>query len=84
MFLVIGTLVGVLLLSPMLLKAQGLGKIVFVSNRDGNSEIYVMNADGTDQKRLTSNSAVDRDRLGHRTVRKSLLLVIEAVFSKCM
>jgi Tol biopolymer transport system component len=29
------------------------GKIVFSTNRDGNSEIYVMNADGTAQSRLT-------------------------------
>jgi len=35
------------------------GKIAFVSNRDGNKEIYVMNADGTDQKNLTKNIADD-------------------------
>ena len=35
------------------------GKIVFVSFRDGNAEIYVMNADGTDQKRLTTNTVAD-------------------------
>jgi TolB protein len=35
------------------------GKIVFTSDRDGNLEIYVMNADGTDQIRLTNNSIVD-------------------------
>lgn len=34
-------------------------QIVFSSNRDGNAEIYVMNADGTDQRRLTSNDAAD-------------------------
>jgi Tol biopolymer transport system component len=28
-------------------------RIAFVSGRDGNDEIYVMNADGTDQVRLT-------------------------------
>ena len=31
------------------------GMIAFVSNRDGNAEIYVMNADGGSQTRLTSN-----------------------------
>ena len=31
------------------------GKIVFQSNRDGNWEIYVMDADGSDLKRLTEN-----------------------------
>ena len=29
-------------------------KIAFVSRRDGNDEIYVMNADGSEQKRLTN------------------------------
>lgn len=31
------------------------GMIAFVSNRDGNAEIYVMNADGSGQTRLTNN-----------------------------
>jgi TolB protein len=34
-------------------------KILFVSNRDGNNEIYSMNADGSDQLRLTYNPADD-------------------------
>lgn len=34
-------------------------KIVFVSVRDGNSEIYMMNADGTDQTNLTNDQARD-------------------------
>ena len=34
-------------------------KIAFISSRDGNSEIYVMNADGTEQKRLTNNDGED-------------------------
>ena len=34
-------------------------KIAFTSTRDGNSEIYVMNADGTNQTRLTNNTAFD-------------------------
>jgi Tol biopolymer transport system component len=33
------------------------GKIVFVSNRDGNDEIYIMNNSGTEQKRLTYDNA---------------------------
>ena len=36
-------------------------KIVFVSERDGNEEIYVMNPNGTAQTRLTNNPAVDDD-----------------------
>ena len=35
------------------------GKIAFASNRDGNYEIYTMNADGTGQTRLTNNAAFD-------------------------
>ena len=35
------------------------GKIVFTSFRDGNAEIYTMNADGTNQKRLTTNTVAD-------------------------
>ncbi|WP_367279638.1 hypothetical protein [Ulvibacterium sp.] len=34
-------------------------KIVFQSDRDGNSEIYIMNTDGTEQTRLTNNPAYD-------------------------
>ncbi len=36
-------------------------KIVFASSRDGNYEIYVMNADGTSPARLTNNSKDDVD-----------------------
>ena len=35
------------------------GKIIFQSKIDGNWEIYVMNADGNNQTRLTDNSADD-------------------------
>ncbi len=34
-------------------------KIAFKSDRDGNEEIYVMNADGSNQTRLTVNNAYD-------------------------
>ncbi len=35
------------------------GKIAFESFRDGNFEIYVMNADGSNQTNLTNNPADD-------------------------
>jgi hypothetical protein len=55
---------------PMLINGQAViargkatfglqGHIVFVSDRDGNDEIYVMKADGTGQARLTNNPARD-------------------------
>ena len=34
-------------------------KILFTSDRDGNSEIYSMNADGSGQTNLTNNEAAD-------------------------
>jgi Tol biopolymer transport system component len=37
------------------------GRIAFTSNRDGNDEIYVMNADGSGVTRLTDNPAADED-----------------------
>ena len=46
-------------------EGEGEGKIAFASLRDGNYEInynyeiYVMNADGSNQTRLTNNSATD-------------------------
>ena len=36
------------------------GRIVFETNRDGNSEIYSMNANGTGQTNLTRNSGTDK------------------------
>ncbi len=42
------------------LAAQG-SRIVFTSTRDGNTEIYVMDANGGNQERLTDNPADDSD-----------------------
>lgn len=54
----------------------GVGTIVFVSNRDGNNEIYSMRADGSAQTRLTNSPAPDdspsRSRDGKRIVFSSL------------
>ena len=42
-------------------KAPSTAKIAFTSNRDGNSEIYVMNPDGNQQVNLTKHPAADFD-----------------------
>lgn len=39
--------------------SQPTGRLAFVSERDGNREIYVMNADGGEQTNLTRNPAAD-------------------------
>ena len=36
------------------------GRIVFTSDRDGNSDIHVMHASGADQRNLTRTSSRDR------------------------
>ena len=45
---------------PLSGESESAGNIAFVSNREGNNEIYVMNADGSGQTRLTFNDAWDR------------------------
>ena len=34
-------------------------KIAFTSNRDGNPEIYIMNSDGSNLRRMTNNPSID-------------------------
>src|SRR5690242_3398815 len=51
--------VAMLVISAARLQAQAANQIAFVSDRDGNKEIYVMNADGSNQRRLTDNPAND-------------------------
>ena len=41
--------------------AEPVGKIAFVAFRDGNQEIYIMNADGSDEQNLTNHAAADFD-----------------------
>jgi Tol biopolymer transport system component len=53
-----GLLILVVAQMPVLAALPGKdGRIAFVSQRDGNEEIYVMNADGTEQTRLTHNAS---------------------------
>ena len=48
-----------LFLTPLMVRVDAEAQIVFHSKRDGNFEIYVMDADGGNQRRLTSNSDKD-------------------------
>ena len=59
----LGLAVAVALIVPSVASAATPGKIAFVSNRDGHNEIYVMNADGTAQTRLsfTGNTVSNQD-----------------------
>ena len=47
--------------SLLFAKAPTTPKILFNSLRDGNQEVYIMNADGSEQKNLTRHRARDRD-----------------------
>jgi uncharacterized protein YjdB len=49
--------------------------IVFISRRDGNSEVYQMGIDGTDQRRLTKTSA--RESSPHLLPNRDVVYVVE-------
>ncbi len=51
----------VLVLTPLVVDAAPQAQIAFSSDRDGSLEIYVMDADGQNQRRLTNNRRDDRD-----------------------
>lgn len=53
-------LVTVILAAPSTAQTQS-GKIAFVSRRDGNLEIYIMNDNGTGETNLTNHHAADWD-----------------------
>ena len=50
---------GVLLLVSVWAQAPQQAQIAFNSDRDGNWEIYVMDVDGNNQRRLTNNPGQD-------------------------
>ena len=52
--LILGGVVA-LSLTPLMVCVEAQARIAFASNRDGNYEIYVMDADGANLQRLTNN-----------------------------
>ena len=48
-------------LTLLMVDAEAQAQIAFTSERDGNREIYVMDADGRNQRRLTNSRLVDWD-----------------------
>ena len=50
---------GAVLLINVMAQAPEKAQIVFQSDRDGNFEIYIMDVDGDNQRRLTNNSGDD-------------------------
>ena len=45
-------------------------QIAFMSGRDGNTEIYAMNVDGSNLRRLTNHPLATRRRRGHQVARR--------------
>ena len=53
-YLILASIV-VLVLTPLMICVEAHAQIAFVSKREGNPEIYVMEADGRSQRNLTNN-----------------------------
>lgn len=54
----VALLLGLVVLSIALACGEQ-SRIAFASHRDGNFEIFVMNADGSEETRLTENDVLD-------------------------
>ena len=59
---------------PIFAQAPTTAKILFTSLRDGNSEIYIMNPDGSEQVNLTQHPATDMQAVWSPTGEKILFV----------
>ena len=57
--LILAAVITQLGLTPLMVCVDAQAQITFMSHRDGNPEIYVMNADGSNPRRLTNNRGWD-------------------------
>ena len=62
-FAIIAILVLNLGVCPLFAQAPTTPKILFTSLRDGNSEVYIMNPDGSEQVNLTQHPAIDQQAI---------------------
>ena len=62
-FAIIAILVLNLGVCPLFAQAPTTPKILFASLRDGNSEVYIMNPDGSEQVNLTQHPAIDQQAI---------------------
>ena len=66
----------VLVLTPLMVVVDAPARIAFMSDRSGNPEIYVMDDDGKNQRRLSNNPIAEWHPHGLRTVNVLSLLLI--------
>ena len=57
--LAVSLLIGCIPVIPDEGEEEGGGKIAFASDRNWNTEIYIMNVDGSNQTNITNNPAYD-------------------------
>ena len=80
-FSIFTLLVLTLSISPLFAQAPTTPKILFTSARDGNSEIYIMNPDGSEQVRLTQHPAIDQQPVWSPTGEQILFCLQSQGFS---
>ena len=73
-FYIISVMLLCMNIAPLFAQAPTTPKILFNSTRDGNSEVYIMNPDGSEQVNLTQHPARDLQAVWSPTGEKILFL----------